>query len=82
MNSIERRMKALEKKAGPSHVEMDVTIVRFVAPLPDLSGPDLDTTASGFALIKTGPNAGMKLHPLEGETWSAFERRVEEAKVA
>lgn len=82
MNSMERRMKALEKKAWPSRDEMDVTIVRFIAPLPNLSGPDPNTLASGFALIRTGPNAGMTLHPYEGEKWDEFNQRVDEAKVA
>jgi hypothetical protein len=82
MKGMDRRLKALEKKAGPDRDLDEVIIVRFVSPLPDLSGPDPNTKASGWAIIRSGPNAGMMLYPHEGETWASFEQRVDEAKVA
>ncbi|MAB11782.1 hypothetical protein [Hyphomonas sp.] len=82
MNGMDRRLKALEKKAGQDRDLDEVIIVRFVSPFPDLSGPDPNTPAAGWALIRSGQNAGMTLHPHEGETWATFERRVDEAKVA
>lgn len=69
--SKSKRIERLEAKTGPAET-IGAIFVRGMRPTP--SGPEPD---SGFAYILEGDLAGSQLVQEPGETWQAFEARVE-----
>ncbi|RAN40498.1 hypothetical protein HY26_12140 [Hyphomonas sp. GM-8P] len=71
MNTIERRVKALEGKSGRIGTKPDVIYICSVAPSPD--GPV--NLGPKLAYILKGPHAGTQQSCGEGESGDAFQVR-------